>query len=166
MLCFASRVNWQIDASEGVFDLALAKNQVRFIQTQLNARGLDAGTADGDLGPRTHRALSRVGELVETWPKKRKAVGFIQLLATENNIEAGPLDGYWGPQPAYAYEAIREKLEARAEPVVWRPESLPDLNPNDWPNQDPESELTAFYGDVGIGQTSLDLPYPHRLSWD
>lgn len=144
----------------------MTKKVIRFVQAQLNERGLDAGPVDGDLGPRTLAALDRVEGLDPIWSKRKKAVGFVQLLAGEHEIEAGPVDGLWGPQTEFAYETLVERLVDEVEPRVWRPESLPVVNPNAWPSQNPESGLIDFYGDVNTRQTRIDLPYPHRLSWD
>lgn len=141
------------------------KERIKFAQVQLNSRGLNAGTADGLLGPQTLEALSQVEGIPAGWSKKRKVIAFIQLLAGEKGIEAGPVDGYWGPQTSFAYESLRHLLEEGEEPVSWRPEELPDLNPNRWPSQKPEQDLIDFYGEVGTNQTKIDLPYPHRLSW-
>jgi hypothetical protein len=139
---------------------------IKFIQAQLNARGLDAGPEDGVLGPRTIAALDRVEETPQGWSKKRKQVAFIQLLAREKGIEAGPIDGYWGPQTDYAFEALIQIVEENKEPEIWRPEDLSYANPNDWPKQTPQDNLVRFYGEAGKNQTKIDLPYPHRLSWN
>ena len=142
------------------------KERIKFVQEQLNARDLDAGTEDGIMGSRTQAALGRVEDLPTAWSTKRKVVGFIQLLAAEQEIEAGPLDGYWGPQTSFAFESLQHRLGEDEDPPPWRPEDLPDLNPNDWPQQTPEQDLRDFYGDVDTNQTTLDLPYAHKLSWN
>ena len=144
----------------------MKKQVIRFVQAQLNAKGLDAGPEDGLVGPRTLEALNRVEGIPGDWSKTRKAVGFIQLLAKEHAIEAGKLDGYWGPQTDFAFEELQQILVKGGEPEVWRPEDLPDANPNGWPNQAPQENLFQFYGGVGENRTSLELPYPHKLSWN
>jgi hypothetical protein len=141
------------------------KKAIRFIQQQLNSRGLNAGAEDGILGQQTISALDRIDSVPETWSKKRKAVAFIQLLAQENQIETGVVDGYWGPQTEYAYGSLYQLLHEGNEPQLWRPEDLPNLNPNNWPEQSPQSEIVRIYGEPGQNQTKIDLPYPHRLSW-
>ena len=143
----------------------MTKKAIRFVQAQLNARGLDAGPEDGILGPRTLAALNKVQGILTDWSKTRKAVGFIQLLATENEIETGEIDGYWGPQTSFAFETLLQVLIERREPEIWRPEDLPDENPHHWPGQTPEENLFQFYGEVGQNQTTIELPYPHRLAW-
>jgi hypothetical protein len=137
------------------------------VQKQLKARGLDPGPADGAIGPLTLAALNRIGKLPGDWPLNRKAVGFIQILARENDLDPGPLDGYWGHLTDYAFECLVKKLGSGGEaPLLWRPEDLPDLNPNGWPAQSPQENLLRSYGEVGKHQTRIQLPYPHRLAWD
>lgn len=144
----------------------MKKNAIRFVQAQLNARGLDAGPEDGLLGPRTLKALNRVEAIPPEWSKTRKAVAYVQLLAKEHAIETGKLDGYWGPQTEFAFGELLQVLVEGREPETWRPEDLPDYNPNGWPRQTPQESLYQFYGGVGENQTSIDLPYPHKLSWN
>ncbi len=141
------------------------KKRVKFVQAQLNAKGLNAGPVDGDLGPKTLRALSKVDGIAANWSGKRKVVAFIQLLAKEKGIETGPIDGYWGPQTEFAFDSLEVRLERDQEPEIWRPEELPDENPNNWPKQTPETELVQHYGEVNTSQTRIQLPYPHKLSW-
>ena len=144
----------------------MTKKAIIFVQSQLNANGLNAGPEDGILGPGTLSALNNVEGIPADWSKTRKAVGFIQLLATENNIEAGAIDGFWGPQTEYAFEVLERVLIEDMEPEIWRPEELLVENPNNWPVQTPEEKLIEFYGEVNENQISVDLPYPHRFSWD
>lgn len=143
----------------------MTKKEIRFLQTQLNQRGLDAGPEDGILGPKTLSALNQVKDIPQDWSKNRKAVGFIQLLAKEKGIEAGELDGYWGPQTDFAFNSLLEIINENREPVIWRPEELPDENPNEWPSQRQELDIIRFYGEVGKNQTRIELPYKHKLAW-
>jgi hypothetical protein len=144
----------------------MKRNVIRFIQTQLNARGLDAGPADGRLGPNTRVALDKVEDIPSAWSGKRKAVAFVQLLAKENDIETGEMDGYWGPQTEYAFEVLERVVILGEMPEIWRPEELPDENPNGWPRQSIGDNLMAFFGNPGEHQTIIELPYPHRLAWN
>jgi len=144
----------------------MKKEIVKFVQSKLKLRGIDPGPVDGLLGDKTISALNQMPEIPGTFSKNRKVIAFIQILAKGNNIEAGPVDGYWGPQTAFAYESLLDLLDKDKEPQIWRPEDLPNLNPNGWPKQDPQSELIRFYGNVGENQTMIEVPYPHRLSWN
>jgi peptidoglycan hydrolase-like protein with peptidoglycan-binding domain len=84
----------------------MTKKTIRFVQAQLNARGLDAGPEGGMMGPRTLATLNQVEGIPSDWSKTRKAVAFVQLLATRKNIDSGVIDGYWGPQTEYAFEVL------------------------------------------------------------
>ena len=141
------------------------KSRIKFIQSQLNAKGLNAGPEDGIMGRKTLSALDRIDGIPSNWAKQRKVIAFIQLLAQEKGIESGKVDGYWGPQTSFAFDSLQHLLEHDEEPETWRPEDLPETNPNDWPKQTPEAELIRYYGEVNTNQTKIDLPYPHRLSW-
>ena len=87
----------------------MRKKAIRFVQAQLNARGLDAGPEDGLPGPRTLEALNQVEGIPEGWSKTGKAVAFVQLLAREHAIETGKVDGYWGPQADFYGEDCQGK---------------------------------------------------------
>ena len=143
----------------------MTKKAIKLIQNQLNAMGFDAGPEDGILGDRTYNALNQVEYLAKDWSKKRKAVAFIQKLAQDRNIEISTIDGYWGPQTEFAFESLIHIIQENKEPDIWRPEDLPNVNPNNWPQQSPEQNLTRYYGNVGENQTKINLPYPHKLSW-
>ncbi len=137
----------------------------KFVQSQLNKQGLNAGPEDGILGPSTMTALSQVDGIPTHWGNSRKPIAFVQILANENNIEAGPVDGYWGPQTSYAFDVLFDLLVLGQEEVIWRPENNLVTNPNQWPSQHDIEELVAFYGEAGENQSRVQLPYPHRLSW-
>jgi len=136
------------------------------VQANLNARGLNAGPEDGVGNATTLAALEEVADWPDGWSAKRKVIGFIQTMARENGIETGPLDGYWGPQTEFAFECLQQSPQERLEPGIWRPEELPDLNPNGWPLQTPEDELVQYYGQIDSNQTRVELPYRHKLSWN
>ena len=142
------------------------KKRIRFVQAQLNGRGLNAGAEDGILGPKTLKALTKVDGIADHWSGKRKVVAFIQILADEKGIETGPIDGYWGPQTEFAFDSLQVRLEHDQEPEIWRPEELPDENPNDWPKQTPETELVKYYGEVNTNQTEyscrIRISYPGK----
>lgn len=143
----------------------MTKKQIKFVQTKLNARGINAGPADGLIGNKTLDALNQVEAIPQSWSNKRKVVAFIQLLAKEKNIETGVIDGYWGPQTEFAFETLVE-LEQDQSATIWRPEELSIRNPNDWPSQSDEKELIKYYGQVGENQTRVQLPYTHKLAWN
>ena len=142
------------------------KKVIKFIQNRLNTMGLDAGKEDGIPGPMTYGALDQVEWLDKSWSNKRKTVAFVQKLAMDNGIETGKIDGYWGPQTEHAFECLFRKATENKDPELWRPEEIPDQNPNNWPAQTPESNLIQYYGNVEENQTRINLPYPHKLAWN
>jgi len=145
----------------------------RVIQQALLNEGFAPGMVDGILGPATYGAVrdaltkrrDRLSPFWREWPDSRKAVAYLQCLCLEHDIDTGEIDGYWGPQTDFAFDTLAQFLKSGKMPTPWRDEKPLSINPNNWPDQD-EAHLTAFYGAVGENQTSLVLPYPHRLAWD
>ena len=91
-----------------------------------------------------------------------------QRLPHDGEGQVVPWDAVFGEQrhrQAFAFDVLYEKVVEGREPRVWRPEDLPDLNPNGWPPQKSQSELERFYGLVGQNQATIDAPYPHKLAW-
>lgn len=145
--------------------MKLLKKHFKLIQNQLNKLGYNAGVEDGIIGNITISALNNVLELPMEWDIKRKAVGFVQLMCKKNFIDAGNIDGYWGPQTDYAFDVLSEFLKTGLMPVTWRDITPLNVNPNNWPCES-ETDIVNFYGNVNQNQAKLDLPYPHRLSWN
>lgn len=143
----------------------MKKNMIKFVQQQLNNKGIDVGKVDGAAGKKTMAGLAQIDKLPGNWSKTRRLVGFIQLLAKEHAVEVGEIDGYLGPQTEHAYEVLQRKLVKNLEEEIWRPEELSNENPNNWPTQRNTSDLEKYYGKVGENQTRIQLPYPHRLAW-
>lgn len=146
---------------------------VRLLQEMLQQARFDPGPIDGHLGDHTYRAVHAALERRtsglpaewQSWSNRRQAVAYLQLLCKDKNIEVGVLDGYWGPQTDYAVDTLLYLREHGQLPPPWRDLSPLDANPNGWPRQN-ESQLTGFYGAVGVNQVRIQLPYPHRLAWD
>jgi len=140
------------------------KEKIRIVQSELNRRGLNVGPVDGIIGARTLQSLNSVDGILSDWPNKRKITALIQIMCRDRGIETGTIDGYWGPQTEFAYNSLNYLLTSGELPPTWRDqESYEIINPNDWPT---ESNAEEFYGTVGENQTRIQLPYPHRLSWD
>ncbi len=146
---------------------------VRVIQQSLTGEGLSPGEVDGRLGPLTCGAVAealraRQAGLPagwEQWSNSRKTVAYLQCLCKERKIEVGDVDGYWGQQTDHAFDTLSYLLKNGAMPRPWRDDEPSDRNPHNWPDQN-QANLDAFFGRVGENQTSLMLPYPHRLAWD
>jgi len=145
--------------------MELKKKHIKLIQNQLNILGFNAGIIDGIAGAKTKNALSNLLELQHFVFFKHRVTAFIQLLCKQNNIDAGPIDGMWGPQTDYAFDVLEELFETGEMPDPWRDEPPIIQNPNNWPNES-TNFLESFYGEVGKHQKRLQLPYPHKLSWD
>jgi len=145
------------------------KELIIFAQKQLNNKGLNAGSADGLIGPKTIAALSKVSGIEITWEPERKIIAFIQLLCKENRIETGVVDGLLGPKTQDAYEKLVHLTETGKIPEPWRNDtenavvSLPEKTIFPLQNY---KDLVAFYGEVGTNQTKIQLPYPNYLSWE
>lgn len=145
--------------------MELNKTHIKLIQNQLNQGGYQAGTVDGIAGNDTKAALNMVVEVQQFTSFKRRATAYIQFLCQQNSIDAGLIDGYWGPRTDYAFGVLKEFLETGIMPEPWRDEPQVSYNPNNWPNEE-TALLEAYYGEVGKHQKRLQLPFPHRLSWD
>jgi hypothetical protein len=146
--------------------MTLTPDHIRFIQAELKRLGHDPGPVDGIAGGKTKAALDRVTALPKTWPLERKLTGLIQVTAAENGLDPGPVDGLWGQRTAAAYDELRHLRLFGVVPAPWRPEGIVSSNPNNWPTQRTDAELTAFFGEMGKNQKRITLPYPHRISWD
>ena len=119
----------------------MKKSMIKFVQQQLNNKGINVGKVDGDAGKKTMAGLAKVDGLPKDWSKKRKLVGFIQLLAKEHDVEVGDVDGYLGPQTEHAYDVLQRKLVENLDEHIWRPEELSNENPNHWPSQSSTKSL-------------------------
>ncbi len=146
--------------------MPLTPDHIKFAQAELKRLNLYALTIDGDAGAGTKAALDKVTDLPKTWSLEKKLVGLLQLQAKKEGLDPGPIDGLWGAQTANAYDALRHVRLFGATPPIWRPESIAVVNPNNWPTQRTDAELTAFYGEMGKNQKRIQLPYPMHLSWD
>jgi hypothetical protein len=144
----------------------MEKNTIKFVQQVLKQKRLYDGAIDGIAGPITINALNLLDDLSADWPPERKLTGCIQLFSKENNIDPGPVDGFWGPRTQYAYDLLKNTLSEGKKKALFRPGEISPINPNNWPTQADERFLVDYYGPVGENQVRIQLPYPHKLSWD
>lgn len=144
------------------------KQRIMLIQRFLKTEGRYSGKIDGIFGPMTKSALnSRFTKLDYSWKQEKLVTGIIQFLALEKGIDTGKLDGLWGPQTEFAFQSLLFLADHGTKPSNWRPDDAKTtVNPNNWPSQNPENELTKFYGSIGQNQVSFKSPYPMRLAWD
>jgi hypothetical protein len=147
--------------------MTLSPTHIMFIQAELKRLGHDPGTVDGIAGAKTKAALDKVVGMPKIWPIERKLTGLIQLQAKAAGIDPGPVDGYWGPSTDHAYAQLRHLRLFGQLPASTRPEDRTIVNPNNWPShRNTDAEVIAFYGQMGTGLVTIDVPYPHILSWD
>lgn len=146
------------------------------LQAGLTALGLKPGAIDGyaKKGGPTYAAVDKLLErnkhrLAPNFKptQARKLIAAEQLIYWSAGIEVGAFDGLVGPQ---VLEARRQwaalKITGRkAEP--WR-DPIMEPRPSDpiveaWPRQ---KDVTKFYGERGMNQATLELPFAMRLDWD
>lgn len=147
------------------------KERIRFVQSELIARGYMEGTATGEIDAATRKAMKNIIGLRDGWSSRKRIIGIIQLLALENKLEINPYDGIWGSQTEYAFDMLSEMANTGEMPDPnWRDTLDPEepargVTANLWP-MEKESELIRYYGQVGENQTRIKVPYPHYLAWD
>jgi hypothetical protein len=157
--------------------MPLTNQTIVLAQKYLAKSGAGVVASPGSLDPQTVALVSAVlerrkNELSANHRTKilggdgtRKLTAYVQLLAKDNSFDPGPIDGLWGPSTQNAYDSLAYLDAHGTPPPAWRDEVPPKTNPNGWPVEK-ESRLMEFYGDVGRNQTTIALPYTHRLAWD
>ena len=146
---------------------------------RLHAAGVYTGPVDGPAGPGIQDAIearfaheAAAGKLApgwESWTTTRRKFAVEQSLIRDSGIEIGDIDGLVGQQTMFAREAFQHLLatgqalrlperDVEAEPAEAVPEQA-----QQWPRQ---ADCERFYGQVGLNQTLLVLPYSMRLAWD
>jgi len=145
--------------------MAITKDVVKVVQSELNKRYNLNLVVDGVDGKNTQDALNAPG-MDPGWPAERRLVGFIQHIAKKEGIDVGVIDGRWGPQTDNAFDELEHFIAHGKLPDPWRDEEVVDQGGDQtWPLQN-ESTMTAFYGDVGTNQGKCNSPYPLKLAWD
>jgi hypothetical protein len=143
--------------------------QIEFVQKELKKKNLYNGAMDGVLNPDMKAALDRLpmdyNDINQDWPHIRKAYAFLQIVCLEAGFDPYGIDGLWGVNTENAYNSYLLFLQTNKPPDTWRPEDIPDVNPNNWPKQY-TPEFDAFFGPKGSNHVRLSLPYPLKLSWD
>jgi len=143
----------------------LTTDNIKFAQHLLALKGLYRDEIDGFAGPKTLAALNAVSGLPKSWSLEKKLVGLIQLEAKAKGFDPRGIDGYWGPDTDIAFEQLRSKILFGTTPAPWRPEEIiSPVNPNNWPLDNPAA-LETFFGKKATNLTSLELPYPMKLSF-
>jgi hypothetical protein len=145
---------------------------LKTLQLELSAMGVDPGAADGIFGPSTRAAvaalLTEAGiERWRNWSWARRLIAVEQLIYRRDGIDTGEIDGLVGPQTLYARDTYLSLQETGALPEWREPLMAPRagdiaLVPN-WPRQ---PSIERFFGRVGEHQAMLELPFAMRLAWD
>lgn len=144
-------------------------SRIEFVQNELQKRNLYAGIVDGLLNDSTIAALnllpSSYHDIKPEWSDTRKAYGFLQAVCLEVGFDPQGIDGLWGQNTDNAYNNYLFFLVNNKPPDSWRPEDLPDVNPNHWPRQY-TPQFDAFYGPKGSSLVRIELPYSMKIAWD
>lgn len=141
------------------------KKRIEFVQEELKKKGLYNGTIDGKAGSGTVAGLNRVSGIDKNWDVQRKIIGFIQVHCKQNGYNPGDIDGFWGPDTEYAFKQYMDNRNSGQPTRLWRPEDRTPVNPNLWPAQY-TPQFDSFYGPRGSSLVKIQLPYPHRFSWE
>ena len=148
-------------------------------QERLHAAGLYTGPMDGTSAPGILEAIetrfareAAAGKLApgwESWTAARRKFAVEQSLIRDSGIEIGDIDGLVGPQTMFAREAFQH-LIATGQPlrlperdVEAEPDEAVPEQAQQWPR---EADCARFYGQMGLNQTLLVLPYSMRLAWE
>lgn len=110
----------------------------QWLQSRLTSHGYPTGGIDGVIGKTTLAALAAF-QKARGLPVTGKADAATEAALRSTSTQAGP--------------PLIERMEAEAA----------TSNRSVWPRQ---SEVTAFYGQVGTNQTSITPPWTMRLAWD
>lgn len=145
---------------------SLTKDNVKLVQESLNKHYKANLKVDGLAGRGTAAELLKVQAIPTHWGLEKQIIGYLQHICNIEAIDAGPVDGLWGPQTEYGCEILRDKLNGSETPPWRDDEGLGGTatSSDTWPLQT-QSDLTAYYGDVGTGQVKLQLPYPLKIAW-
>lgn len=141
----------------------------RDLQRLLTAANYYKGGIDGDVGPRTLKAVGRILEVNASkiplrMNKARQLVAAAQLVLDASGFEPGPIDGYAGHNTCEAFNSwAYEKEHNRKESFRTKARILRDPRETGWPQQ---LNIRAVFGGVGTNQTRIKLPYAMPLAWN
>lgn len=116
-----------------------------WLQSRLTAHGFPVGLIDGDLGPVTLKALL-------AFQKARGIEATGKADATTVNFLRNPASTVL---PAVG-EVLPDRAASPAKEAFQPSKTV-------WPRQ---VDVMAFYGPVGTGQTTIELPFDMYLAWD
>lgn len=128
------------------------------IQRVLAATGHYDGTLDGDLGPKSRRAIRAVmGKAFnDNWGTRRMGIAAVQAILKQQGLYTGYIDGLVGMLTIEAYGDWNYRQQNGKSRPLFRKDPIPQ----DW--------LVDLYGHAGGPQCSrgvVVVPFPLRLSW-
>lgn len=147
----------------------------RDIQRLLTAVGYYNGGLDGDFGPKSREAVTKLLTKHEKkaldWPFERQKIAAVQIVLDKAGYEPGLIDGWYGNNTREAFNAWdyyqshrkHEVLPGRAKEEV---ESAEEKLPFAWPSQ---AGVTKFFGKAGANACTngkVILPIPFRIAWN
>lgn len=147
----------------------------RDVQRLLKAAGYYGGGLDGDFGPKSWEAATKVLERNHPealrWSKARQKVAAAQVILNAAGYHAGSVDGWAGHNTLEAFNAWDhytttgkvEILPGRSKEEV---EGPPPVGSHKWPSQ---KGVPAFFGKAGGPQCTAGkavLPFPFRIAWN
>ena len=156
----------------------------RDIQRLLAAAGYYNGNIDGDLGPKSQKAIHALMDnrrldfsaSAWNWPVWRRGVLALQLvLKYAGFTEVGAIDGLVGPSTEYALSLYDYKAAHHKRPDPWRPapEEAPETSnqetntqKNWWPLQSHAHKVFGVAGGPQCTAGVVKLPFKMKIAWD
>jgi hypothetical protein len=125
------------------------------VQRALKAKGLYAGTIDGDFGPKSKTAARKAvaaaaPKYAAGWSDERVRLAFEQLMMKEAGIDVGAIDGVEGAMTQYGWEQWQNRARRRA------PAAAATTGGRPFPRQ---RDVEAFYGAPGTNHVRITPPY-------
>ena len=146
----------------------------RSIQRLLKAAGYYAGGLDGDFGPKSKEAVSKVLQRNKPealkWSEARQRVAAAQVILTAAGYEPGKVDGYSGHNTQEAFNAWDHFITTGKQEVLpGRAPDLPSKAPpknTRWPTQKGVPDFFGKAGNPDCTAGKAQFPFPFRIAWN
>jgi len=148
--------------------------EAKVIQKFLTDEKLYTGKIDGDIGPKTNKAIAQAVEKYKSsfpstygsWPEPRLAIGLLQWLCNKRGIDAGVIDGKYGPSTMTAAQQLIVLESTGTLPRSFHDIEPLDTNPHKFPLEK-YAALVAYYGEPCQAKlVKVPSPWKLRLDWD